>query len=401
MKPLNSGRLINFDNSATSFPKPENVRRAVGIAMAKYGGNPGRSGHSLSVATAGQVFRVRKVCGEFFGAQPENVAFTPNCTYALNMAIKGMAQYGGHIIISGYEHNACARPVYALAKTRGVSCSMAKIYDDDSRTVEEFKRLIRRDTVCVCCIIASNVTGRILPYKEIAELCRRKGICFIADGAQACGVLDLKMSDGFNFLCTAGHKALYGPSGTGLLISDGQYSLSTIIEGGTGATSAELAQTPFLPEKMESGSINTAGIIGLGAGLDFVRTKTVGRIFSYEKELCRLFESGLDGIDGIKIYDREFPRAPITAFNIGGRNSQEVAGLLSEKGFGLRGGLQCAAVAHSTLGTLEQGIVRFSPSAFNTPQQVKALVGAVREISKTPELADGDTPKLADSDTLN
>ncbi len=391
MKQLSSGGLINFDNSATSFPKPENVRRAVGIAMAKYGGNPGRSGHRLSVATAGQVYRVRKACGEFFGAQPENVAFTPNCTFALNMAIKGIAQYGGHIIISGYEHNACARPVYSLAKTRGVSCSVAKIYDDDDRTIEEFKRLIRHDTVCICCIIASNVTGRILPYKEIAELCRRKGICFIADGAQACGVLNLKMSDGFNFLCTAGHKALYGPSGTGLLISDGQYSLSTIIEGGTGATSSELAQTPFMPEKMESGSINTAGIIGLGAGLDFVRTKTTDRIFSHEKELCRLLESGIENIDGVKIYDREYTRVPITAFNIGNTNSQEIAGLLSDKGFALRGGLQCAAVAHSTLGTLEQGVVRFSPSAFNTPQQVKALIKAVRDISQAPKLADSGT----------
>lgn len=383
MKQLSMGGIINFDNSATSFPKPENVRRAVSAAMAKYGGNPGRSGHRLSVATAGQVFKVRKACGEFFGAQPENVAFTPNCTFALNMAIKGMAQYGGHIIISGYEHNACARPVYALSKTRGVSCSVARIYDDDERTIEEFKRLIRHDTVCVCCIIASNVTGRILPYKEIAELCRRKGICFIADGAQACGILDLKMSDGFNFLCTAGHKALYGPSGTGLLISDGQYSLSTIIEGGTGATSAELAQTPFMPEKMESGSINTAGIIGLGAGLDFVRTKSTDRIFSHEKGLCRLLESGLENTPGITIYDRDVPRAPITAFNIGDRNSQEVAQLLSDKGFALRGGLQCAAVAHSTLGTLEQGVVRFSPSAFSTPGQVRALAGAVGEISRS------------------
>lgn len=382
MKQLNGSGLINFDNSATSFPKPESVRRAVNTALIKYGGNPGRSGHRLSVATAGQVFKVRKACGDFFGAQPENVAFTPNCTFALNMAIKGMAQYGGHIIISNYEHNACARPVYALSKTKGVSCSVARIYDDDDRTLEEFKSLIRPNTVCVCCIVASNVTGRILPYKEIGKLCRDKGICFIGDGAQACGILDLKMSDGFNFLCTAGHKALYGPSGTGLLISDGQYSLSTIVEGGTGATSSELEQTPFMPEKMESGSINTAGIIGLGAGLDFVRTKTAGRIFAHEKKLCGLLESNLERMDGVTIYDKDVRRAPITAFNVGGRNSQEITQLLSERGFALRGGLQCAALAHSTLGTTEQGIVRFSPSAFSTPRQVMSLVETVREISK-------------------
>jgi len=373
--------LVNFDNSATTFPKPESVKRAVYTAMTRYGGNPGRGGHRLSVETAGQIYRVRRSAAEFFGAQTENVAFTPNCTYALNMAIKGMMQYGGHIVISGYEHNAAARPVYAMTQRSGVKYSVARIFDSPEKTAEEFSRLITPETRCVCCIIASNVTGRILPYKEIAEVCRRKNVCFIADGAQACGALDVKLSDGINFLCTSGHKALYGPPGTGLLISDGRYSLSTIIEGGTGATSSELVQTPFMPEKLESGSINTAGIIGLGAGLDFVRRKGTQRILRHEKSLCRQFEDGLREIKSVKLYDSDTLRAPITAFNIGDRDSQEVSQLLAEQGFALRGGLQCAAVAHSTLGTTEQGVVRFSPSAFNSSGQVKRLLAAVRSIA--------------------
>ena len=369
--------IVNFDNSATSFPKPVSVRTAVNEAVEKYGGNPGRSGHKLSMAVSKQVFKVRQAAAEMFGAEVENTAFTPNCTYALNMAIKGMMQFGGHIIISNYEHNAVARPVYALSQTRGVEYSIACIHDSTEETLKEFERLITPKTRCICCCIASNVTGRILPYCEIADLCRQKGICFIADGAQACGLLDIKLSDGINFLCTAGHKALYGPTGTGLLISDGEYSLSTIIEGGTGATSSELAQTPFLPEKLESGTINTVGILGLGEGLRFVSKKTTKAIKTHEEKLCRQFVSGLEKLPDVKIYELNTEKVPIVAFNIGEKNSQAVAGFLSENGYALRGGLQCAAVTHNTLGTTMQGVVRFSPSAFNTPQQVKGLLNAV------------------------
>ena len=190
--------------------------------------------------------------------------------------------------------------------------------------------------------------------------------------------MELSLSDGFNFLCTAGHKALYGPTGTGLLISDGEYSLSTIIEGGTGATSALLEQTPFLPEKLESGTINTVGIIGLGEGLTFVRQKTPAVIKAHEEKLCRQLSEQLSDIDKIKFYEADQKKVPILSFNIGDIPSAEIASYLSEKGFALRGGLQCAAVTHTTLGTIEQGTVRFSPSAFSTPQQVTALSRTIK-----------------------
>lgn len=375
--------IINFDNSATSFPKPPAVKNAVSAAITNYGGNPGRSGHRLSLNAAKKVFEVRERAAKMFGAETENTAFTANCTFALNLAIKGVMQYGGHIIISNYEHNAVARPVYALSQTHGVEYSIAEVTDDTEKTVENFERLITPKTKCICCTIASNVTGRILPYREIAALCKKHGICFIADGAQACGLLNLSLADGFNFLCTAGHKSLYGPTGTGLLISDGEYSLSTIIEGGTGATSSELEQTPFLPEKLESGTINTVGILGLGEGLKFVSGKTPEVIRLHEEKLCRQLYSGIKNVRGIKFYDMNVNKVPILSFNIGDIPSQQTAGYLSDKGFALRGGLQCAAVTHNTLGTTMQGVVRFSPSAFSTPAQVNALTAAIR---KYPEI---------------
>ena len=366
--------MINFDNSATTFPKPMAVRTAVNNAIVKYGGNPGRSGHRLSMQVSQQIFNVRESIAKMFDAETENVAFTPNCTFALNMAIKGIMQYGGHIIISNYEHNSVARPVYTLSQMRGIEYSVAEVSEDDDETVKNFRNLIRDDTKCICCTIASNVTGRIMPYKEIANLCKEHGLCFVADGAQACGILNLSMKDGFNFLCTAGHKSLYGPTGTGLLISDGKFPLSTIIEGGTGATSAELTQTPFLPERLESGTINTVGILGLGEGIKFVKYKTPQRIFNHETYLCNRLINGISNIPDIKIYRCNCSYTPIVAFNLGTENSQQVANYLSEKGFALRGGLQCAGLTHNTLGTLSQGVVRFSPSAFNNSQQVDKLI---------------------------
>lgn len=372
--------MINFDNSATSFPKPESVARAVAQAVARYGGNPGRSGHKLSREAAQKVFDTRNAAAELFGAQVENVAFTQNCTYALNMAIKGIAQFGGHVIISDREHNAVSRPVYALYKTRGVRFSVAKISDDDDETVENIRALIGEDTRAVVCTLASNVTGRILPYKKIAALCKQYNICFIGDGAQACGLLGVTMQDGFDFLCTAGHKGLYGPTGTGLLITNGTFALSTIIEGGTGATSAKLEQTDFMPEKLESGTLNTVGIIGLGEGIRFVRRKTQQAILAHEKRLCVKFEQMLSEDKRIRIYDTNASRVPVTAFNIGEIHSEKAAQMLSQRGFALRGGLQCAALAHETLGTTAQGVVRFSPSVFNDERQVAALARTIYSI---------------------
>ena len=371
--------MINFDNSATTFPKPYPVRKAVDEALVRYGGNPGRSGHELSIKTAEAVYAVRKSAAEFFGAQTENVVFTSNCTHALNLAIKGVMNGGGHIIISNLEHNSAARPVYALSKA-GCTFDIADAVADDAAAAENFERLIRPDTKAIVCTLGSNVTGRITPYKKLGEICRRHNICFIADGAQACGVLDIKLSDGINILCTAGHKSLYGPSGTGLLVSDGKFPIVPLMEGGTGSTSLELVQPDFLPDSLESGTVNTMGIIGLGAGIGFVSSKGTERIFAHEAELCRQLIDGLRPFKRVRIYRGEGNYLPIVSFNADGMTSNELASELSRRGFALRGGLHCSGLAHKAIGTAPEGTVRFSPSVFSTPQQTKLLIGEIGRI---------------------
>ena len=368
--------IINFDNSAGSFPKPPAVKEAVDSAFTRYGGNPGRGGHRLSVETAEKVYAVRQKAAEFFGAETENTVFTANCTEALNMAVKGVMQYGGHMIISDHEHNAVLRPVWALARQGRITFSIAKLYDDDEMTLEGIRRLIRSDTKCVCIMAASNVTGRISPYQKIAGLCRSYGLCFISDAAQAAGLIDITLDDGFDFLCTAGQKALYGPSGTGLLISSGRYELSTIIEGGTGTSSADPEQPHEMPERLESGTINTAGILGLGAGIDFVRTKKPELIAEHELALCERLENALSEMEDLILY-KVPKRVPIVSFNIRGYDSQAVSARLSEAGFALRGGLHCAVLAHKAIGTGEGGTVRFSPNVYSTSAQTDDLIKAV------------------------
>lgn len=350
-------------------------------AVKEVGGNPGRGGHAYSQRAAEAVYAVREQAAELFSATPENVVFTQNCTHALNLAMKGVIRRGDRIVISSMEHNSVARPAYALTKA-GVRADVATVGKSDSETLDSFKRLIKGDVRCVICTAASNVTGRAMPIREIAELCQRQGVCFIVDAAQAAGALPISLADGMNFICTAGHKGLYGPTGTGLLISDGKYALDTIIEGGTGATSGELEQTGFMPERMESGTVNTVGIMGLGAGMKYIKMMGMKRIHAYEEELCDTLIDGIKNLDGMTVYRRGEVFVPIVSFNVEGIPAPKLTSALSDAGFSLRGGLHCAFLAHRTLGTLPDGTVRFSPSAFSSEKDVVSLINYLKKICK-------------------
>ena len=372
--------MINFDNAATTFPKPLSVRQAVMEAMKKYGGNAGRGGHALAMRTSEALYSARETVASFFGALPENVIFTMNCTYALNIAIQGIMNSGGHIIISSMEHNSSARPASAMAMKKQVRLSVAEVFNDSERTVESFRSLIRDDTKAIVCTLASNVTGQILPYREIGKLCRENGICFIADGAQACGIIDVRLSDGINILCTSGHKGLYGITGTGLLITDGQFPIYPIIQGGTGSASLSLMQPDFLPDSLESGTPNIIGAVSVKAGIDFVKRTGIRNIFSHEERICRCFMSELGG--NVKIYrDESAEYIPIVAFNAGDIPSEKAAAYLAEKGYCLRAGYHCSALAHASLGT-KNGTLRFAPSVFNTAEEAVKLGKELQTMKK-------------------
>ena len=372
--------MINFDNAATTFPKPPAVRKAAADAIMNYGGNAGRGGHELAIRTSEALYSARETVSAMFGAEPENTIFTLNCTYALNMAIQGVMSEGGHLIISSMEHNSVSRPAFALAEKKLIKLSIAEIFPDKEQTIENFRRLIRSDTSAVVCTIAGNVTGQLLPYREIGAICRENGICFIADGAQACGIYDIKLSDGINILCTAGHKGLYGITGTGLLITDGQFPIAPIIQGGTGSDSLRLTQPSLLPDSLESGTPNIIGAITVGAGVRFINSYGIDKIRTHEEKLCNIFAAELNKMDNITVYRNDTTEyAPIVSFNIAGLSSEKTASRLAEHGFCLRAGYHCAALAHATLGT-KGGTVRFAPSVFNTETEVNKIVYFVKKM---------------------
>lgn len=375
--------MIYFDNAATTYPKPAFVREAAAHAIGHYGGNPGRSGHELSLQSARVIFTARERAAELFAAEVENVAFTLNCTHALNLAIKGLLQNGGHVITSSLEHNSVIRPIHALSLQGKIRYSIAEVAYDDAQTLENFEALITSDTRAIICTIASNVTGQILPFRRIAKLCAAHNLCFIADGSQACGMIPLGLDDGINILCTAGHKGLYGLMGTGMLITDGKYPLQSIIEGGTGSNSVDLLQPQFYPDLLESGTPNTPGIASLAAGMQFIKRHSFEKRYAFENALCVELLRGLSAINGVRALQRS-PQAtytPIVAFNIGSIPSAEAAELLNKAGFALRGGFHCAYLAHKTLGTLDAGVIRFSPSAFNTQDEIAMFLRAVKKIA--------------------
>lgn len=374
-------RISYFDNAATTYPKPQSVCMAVSKAVRTLGGNPGRGGHSYSLNAAQSVFSCREELADFFGAKPENVVFTLNCTHSLNLAINGVCKVGDRVVISSMEHNSVARPCYKLALD-GIDVNVAWIGKSDDESLTNFEKLISNGVSCVICTAASNVTGRVMPINEIAVMCRKVGALFIVDAAQACGNIPITLKSGADIICTAGHKGLYGPSGTGILVSNGEVDIEPIIRGGTGATSDELDQTPDMPERLESGTVNTVGICGLLAGVKFVKALGLERIHNYEQMLCELFIDGIKNLPDVVMYRNGEKFVPIVSFNFENIDPTTLAVSLDQHGFALRAGLHCAPLAHRTLGTLPDGTVRFSPSVFNSEEQVVALVNVLKKISK-------------------
>lgn len=378
--------MIYFDNAATTFPKPLSVKNAVDEAMLCFGANPGRSGHELAAQTARQIYAVREKAAVFFGAADvEQVVFTQNCTYALNTAIKGLLRHGDHVIVSDLEHNSVLRPIHRMASGGVITYSVAQTHSDPDKTVDAFRQLIRQGTRAIVCTHASNVFGVKMPAARMGMLCRQYGIYFIMDAAQTAGIepIDIQAMN-IDFLCMAGHKSLYGPSGTGMLITPLGNSLSPLVEGGTGSVSYDLVQPDFMPDRLESGTLNTAGIIGLGAGIDFINQWGMDKIAAREMEVLCCIYAGLSKIGRVKLYTR-YPdptaQVAVLSFNLEGMSAEETTERLSAAGFAVRGGLQCAPLAHKKFGTDQGGTVRVSVGAFNTMEQGCALVHAVDDIA--------------------
>ncbi len=368
---------IYLDNAASTHPKPEGVYRAVDTWLRSNGGNAGRSGHRLSVDASELLYSTRVVAGKLFSAEPENVIFCSNTTHALNTAIMGLCKKGTRIILSDMEHNSVYRPVYMLKKWGICDFDIFDTGDCDESAIEGFLAAITPDTSMAVVTHVSNVTGRVLPIEEIYSICQKKGIILIVDAAQSGGMIPV---NGGDIICLPGHKGLYGPQGTGLMVIRSPLpQLLPLTFGGTGTVSAEAAPEVIFPESFEAGTVNCPGIAGLKAGLEFLSSANITREFYLADRVAE----ELACMPNITLHRSKSRSLSVVPFSVGDMLSETVSTILDEKyGIAVRGGLQCAPLCHKKLGTLDRGVVRASLGAFTKESDIYALLRAVREISR-------------------
>ena len=380
--------MLYFDNAATSFPKPIDVRKAVEESFYYYGANPGRSGHKMGIETARKVFECREKAADFFGlSETENLVFSKNCTEALNIVLMSIGSEGGHFIISDLEHNSVLRPLFELKKRGIADFSVAEVFENEpERTVESYRKLIRGDTKMIVATGASNVFGIKLPVAMLAKLAHEHGILILVDMAQTAGTEKTDMEKmGIDFICAPGHKGLLGPMGTGILAAKRPELLKPHLFGGTGTFSLLETQPEGLPEMLESGTLNVPGICGLSAGIEKVSSEGENSIAERENRLARFIYSEISALKNIKLFTK-LPEtenhSPVISFVLGDLSGEETSAFLAEKGVATRGGFHCSALAHRKMGTENRGTCRLSIGYMNTFDQALKLIGIIADISK-------------------
>jgi cysteine desulfurase family protein len=382
-------KMIYLDNAATSWPKPPEVKETMVRFIEEIGANPGRSGHLLSIEAARILYEARETLSTLFHVKdPLRIIFTLNATESINLALKGLLKPGDHVITSSMEHNSVMRPLRDLEKKRIeltiIPCSREGILDP-----EKVEKKIQNNTRMIVLNHASNVTGTLLPIKEVGWIARKNNLLFLVDAAQTAGVYPMDMeNDAIDLLAFTGHKSLYGPQGTGGLVIGERVNEKEMIplkQGGTGSRSEFQEQPDFLPDRFESGTLNTVGIAGLLAGVQFVLSKGVEKIRQYEIGMIEKLIEGLGKISPIKIYGpkNSKDRMATLSFNISSFSPSEVA-LRLEREFGIlcRPGLHCCPTAHQTIGTFPEGTVRFGLGVFNTEDEIEAALHAIFLIAK-------------------
>lgn len=370
--------MIYFDSAATTLQKPPQVSRAVDQAI-RLCASPGRGDYAASRRAEEVMFACRSELARLFDADgPEQVVLTQNATHALNLAIRTLVHPGDRVVISAWEHNAVTR---TLASIDGVEVLVAKapLFDDEA-TLEAFRPLIARHPAAVICTCVSNVFGYILPVEQIARVCREHQVPLILDAAQAAGSRPLSMASlGAGYLAFPGHKGLYGPQGTGVLICAKGRSIDPVLTGGTGSESRRQEMPDFLPDRGEAGTQNVAGCAGLLQGVRFVQRMGCDRIAAYEAGLLDYLRPRLLAIPELKCYfSNHGNQAAVVSFVCPGLDCQELAQNLGELGIAVRAGLHCAPLAHQSAGTLDTGTVRLSFSVFNRKEEVDRFLSRLK-----------------------
>lgn len=380
--------MIYLDNAATSYPKPPEVAAAMVDFLTRKAGNPGRSGHSLAIAAQAVVSDTRRALASLLGAHdPARLSFTLNATDALNLALWGLLRPGDRVLTTSVEHNAVARPLFALAES-GVDVHHIPCAGDGSLDLADLERELRAaPTRLVALTHASNVCGTILPVAEAAELAHRHGARILVDAAQTAGVLPIDVTaTGIDLLAVPGHKGLLGPTGTGALYVAPGLELRPMRQGGTGSRSEEPRQPEEMPDRLEAGTVNTVGIAGLGAALRQLRDRDRGlaQVRAHEEALTARLLGGLKEIPGLRVHGTgdAARQVAVVSVTVDGWEPVDLgAALDSSFGIAVRPGLHCAPLAHRTLGTYPRGTVRLAPGPTTTMDEIDQTVAALAALA--------------------
>ena len=385
--------MIYLDNAATTWPKPETVYTEMDRFFRLTAANPGRSGHRMAVATELAIQRTRLGLARLFNIpDPERIVFACNATDALNTALKGLLRPGDHVVTSTMEHNSVLRPLKAL-EGRGVSVTRVVASPTGLIDPSAVTRAMRPETRMIVTTHISNVTGTIEPIAEIGSVARSHNVLYLVDGAQSAGTLPIDLAalpvDLFAF---TGHKGLFGPPGIGGLCIGVRVEMkdfSTLREGGTGTHSEQDIQPAELPHRFEAGTPNTVGIVGLGAGVEFLAGRGVEAVREQEMVLMDQLVEGLRRIPGLTMYGPADAgdRGAVVSFTIEGWRPADVGAVLDQHfGVACRTGLHCAPEAARTIGTFPLGTVRLSLSIFNTTEEIDLVLGYLTRIAASPAL---------------
>ena len=376
--------MIYLDNAATSRPKPLGVAAAVAAAMDGFG-NCGRGAHDDALSAARTVYGLRQKLAGLFGCRPERVCFTPNSTTALNIAIRGLLGAGDHIISTDLEHNSVLRPLYLLREA-GAAVDFVPADRKGQIDYADFERLLRPETKAVVCTHASNLTGDLVDIDRVGAFCHAHSLLFILDASQTAGVFPIEMrAQHIDVVCFTGHKSLLGPQGTGGLCVGENVEIRPFAVGGTGVQSYLETQPAEYPTRLEAGTLNSHGLAGLSAALDFIAETGMDTIRRHEMALARRFYEAVREIPGVSVYGNfeSAQRAPVVTLNLAGVDSSAVSDELAERfEIATRPGAHCAPRLHRALGTTETGAVRFSWSFFNTEAETDAAAEAIRILAE-------------------
>lgn len=376
-------KSVYLDNAATTYPKPECVYYQVYKVMRDMCGNPGRGSNKMALAASKILYEARRKLASYFTAPlEENIIFTYNATYALNIAIKCFIRRQSHVLISDVEHNAVYRPIVSESLKGNISYSIFDTFSGESdKILEEIRQKTRFNTSAIVCTASSNICSLRLPIEKIAEYAKRNNLLFILDGSQMAGHEKIVLKDsGISIFCAPFHKALYGPQGGGfLIVNEGIMPQRSFIEGGSGYDSKNIKMPPTLPEMFEAGTVSTPSAAGLCASIEYLENAKAENIQIYEKKIFSLMRNVIKNHPRLKIHG-DYGMSSVISVTAEGIDTEQFASMLDENDIYVRGGFHCAPLAHKKLGTYDSGSVRFSCGIFNTEEDMYILDNVLSKI---------------------